>query len=421
MSDRKTPMLSLAASHSGTWTVCKGQPGLVLDLQRKGDIPLENKTVYNVEGVKAHAVSEAILRRLPVPAYATDEMKKHGENYADYCRSLVANGGQFFTEQRVKLWYMEGRKGLVDFAAITPRNVHIVDLKYGMGVKVYPQENRQMMIYARGFIELLIDSGMYDFPDDFPVGFTIFQPRIKGEDEPWFTTWGELKRLTDEYITKPAKEILADPHNPALPFSPGHKTCQFCPAENHCMARTKWLIGDVECFQVLIDEKQPEVLQLPEPKALSAAQFGFLCANRKALFKWLESVEKMGMALAKDGKTPEGCKVIDGRNCRTWKDKDRAGELLLQKLPRGKVYPEDMITTAQACEVVDELPDVSTKWLNLFNTTWGWAKGHPQLVPLSHKGTAIDYTPESEFEDLTAVTGFAPEVIAEISDADVLD
>lgn len=423
MSEVKTPKLSLAASHSATWTVCQAQPGFVLRETLAGKISQRQDTVYNVEGVRAHTVAEKILLGQPLPDFATPDMIDHGQEYAAFCKSLVA-GGSMFVEQRVPLWYMAGRKGLVDFVGITSRGaVNVVDYKYGAGVRVSPVQNKQMAIYGRGVIEsILIGSGFYDVTDETPVSITVKQPRISGEDLPWQTTWGELFAFTEESITAPAEKILADPHNPALPFAPSDKVCQFCPAESVCTARTKWLIAGCDGFEPLLSDDPPEVLALPDPDSLTAEQVSAFLTNKKRIEKFLESVYKNGVALANDGRMPVNMKMVDGKNLdRSWVDEEAASKLLLQKLPANVVWKKDIITPAQAEKVVKKLPDISTKWDNLFAAQIKpGGKGQPLLVHISDKRESITIDPKTEFKDLTA-EGFTADDLSEMSESSVLD
>lgn len=412
-------MLSLAASHAATWSVCKAQPGFVLQLVQQGRIAAHTDTIWNVEGVNAHSVGEAILKGLPIPTFATRDMIEYGGYYADLCNEIMQDGGQRFIEMRVPLWYMPGRKGLVDFGAVTPEAIEVVDYKYGAGKKVSAFENKQMAIYARGLINSLEATGLYEFADSQLVRLTINQPRIDGEDVPWELTWGELKAFTEEHITAPAVEILADPFSPKLPFAPSDKVCQFCPAESHCAARMKWLISDVDCFKPLLKPNPPEVLDLPELTALTPEQFSAILKNRKAIEKYLDTANKMGMSLARCGKTPLGMKVVPGNNYRHWKDEEEAKRLLLQKLTRNQVVAEEIMSPAQAEKALKMVPDLSTKYQNLIDAQVEFKPRNDLLVPLSDKRVSVEIDPKTEFQDLTkleGLTGYTLEAMEEIAE-----
>ena len=63
--------------------------------------------------------------------------------------------------------------GTIDFLAANNKTLHIIDLKYGLGVKVDATENSQLKIYALGAIQEL--DCLYDFEK---IILTIYQPRI---------------------------------------------------------------------------------------------------------------------------------------------------------------------------------------------------------------------------------------------------
>ena len=69
------------------------------------------------------------------------------------------------------------------------RTLHIVDLKYGKGVKVYAQDNSQAQLYAVGVVN---DFG-YAFDFD-QVQITIVQPRLDHIDE-WVIDRDTLERV----------------------------------------------------------------------------------------------------------------------------------------------------------------------------------------------------------------------------------
>ena len=78
----------------------------------------------------------------------SQEMRDHVQTYLDYVRSIP---GELLVEQRLDLtpWVPEAF-GTADAVILDDGICHIVDLKYGKGVRVDAEENTQLMLYALG-------------------------------------------------------------------------------------------------------------------------------------------------------------------------------------------------------------------------------------------------------------------------------
>src|ERR1700694_3755008 len=125
------------------------------------------------EGTLAHHLGEAILAsRLgliqPHELYARHEEAKKNSLYSaelwDYAAQYAGHVLELYGELRAKRpdaeiflervldlreWVEEGF-GTSDATLIADGDLHIVDLKYGKGVPVSSEANKQMMLYALG-------------------------------------------------------------------------------------------------------------------------------------------------------------------------------------------------------------------------------------------------------------------------------
>jgi len=340
--------LNLNASAAATWTACTAQPHYVV--QNASRIPPQD-TEFSVEGTVAHGVVEAMFKKTAINPKAMPEMKTHASAFVAFCLDKKAPGqtehlkrtgmnDRWWSELKVNLFYMPARNGYVDFCCVADDGVHIADYKYGQGVAVSAFENLQMAIYARSMIEQLKLKTQ-------TVHMHIYQPRVRQGDKQstWTLDYKELVQFTDDRVLGPAEDIQAKALT--LEFRPGTKTCQFCPCESFCEARTKWLLDDTP----LEDITSGEVPKLPKADSVSDDVLSKLILKVDDIKKWLSSVEKYGLAMAMSGKPLPGLKLVKGKGGhRKWGNPDLAKEKLLEKLKREDIITEDLITPTQVSE-----------------------------------------------------------------------
>lgn len=348
MSTSRYSKLSLSPSGAACWTACTAQPHYVV--QNASRIPPQD-TEFSVEGTVAHGVVEAMFKRSVINPKATQEMKTHASAFVNFCLDKKAPGQtehlkrtgmghRWWSELKVNLFYMPARNGYVDFCCVADDGVHIADYKYGQGVAVSAFENLQMAIYARSMIEQLKLKTQ-------TIHMHIYQPRVRQGDKQstWTLDYKELVQFTDDRVLGPAEDIQAKALT--LEFRPGTKTCQFCPCESFCEARTKWLLDDTPLETIT----SGEVPKLPKADSVSDDVLSKLILKVDDIKKWLSSIEKYGLALAMSGKALPGLKLVKGKGGhRKWGNPDLAKEKLLEKLKREDIITEDLITPTQVSE-----------------------------------------------------------------------
>ncbi len=348
MSTSRYLKLNLNASSASTWSSCTAQPHYVVANANR--IPPQD-TEFSVEGTTAHAVVEALFKKTKLSDKATPDMKKHAQAFVDFCLDKKAPGAtdhikrtglgdRWWSELKVSLFYTPARNGFVDFCCIADDGVHIADYKYGQGVAVSAFENLQMAIYARSMIEQL------KLKTDV-VHMHIYQPRVRQGDKQstWTIDYKELVQFTDDRVLGPAEDIQAKALT--LEFRPGTKTCQFCPCESFCEARTKWLLDDTPLETITTGE----VPKLPKADSISDEVLSKIVLKIDDIKKWLTAAEKYATSMAFNGKSLPGLKLVKGKGGhRKWGNPDLAKEKLLTKLKREDIITEDLITPTQVSE-----------------------------------------------------------------------
>lgn len=238
------------------------------------------------QGTTAHAVAEAearvmlgemdegelvltlqelsILPETEGEAYS-DEMAEYVVEYTDLIQSYINDGYEVLIEHRVTATVelttvdAEGEYdlhqiiGSADCIAVPTKELpvlRVVDLKYGEGIEVEPEDNSQAKIYALGAIEEIYER-LGELPDWLnDVEITIAQPRLGGI-KTWMTTVDDLFTWRDEVVGPALTEALAGVKGGAA-FRPSDVACQWCPARGSCPALAQHTIEQgKELFDVI--------------------------------------------------------------------------------------------------------------------------------------------------------------------------
>ena len=293
-------------------------------------------------------------------------------------------------EFRAPLYYLPSERGTVDFHALTKNGAHLVDYKYGYD-PVESENNLQMAIYARSLIESMFDGFWEALPaDSYPVTMTIFQPRLEQDHVTWTTTWGELKKFTDERITPKAAAILRG--DPGV-FKCGPKICKWCRGAAICPTYNDAMLDDFkdEVLEVLEGNEPPAVATLPDEHVVKAFK------ARESIRLWLSEIEKFVTARLISGNKLPGVKLVLSRGGhRRWTDPAEAGKLLLSlNLPHDEVYPpSDVITPAAAEKLTDKMK--GPKMIELQRLIVK-PPGSPMAVPESDPRKAYENDMTSDF------------------------
>lgn len=160
-------------------------------------------SVYTEEGTLAHEMAEHALTRYLEGAYdpiVDEELPIRHEHFKnplfsidmsnyirEYCNYVIGENYEMQKADGKCRMYLERRVNITDFAPdsfgsvdvtlVSDKTIHIIDLKYGAGVKVYADRNEQMMMYALGALKDLGALG-----DIANIRMTIAQVRLDHYD-----------------------------------------------------------------------------------------------------------------------------------------------------------------------------------------------------------------------------------------------
>lgn len=348
-------------------------------------------SIYAEEGTLAHEIAEYALTQYLNGAYdpiiddAIPLKDEHLENklfgvdmanyIREYCEFVIGEGYEMQKQDGSNKMYLERRVDITDYAPdsfgsvdvtlVSDKTIHIIDLKYGAGVKVFADHNEQMMLYALGALKAAASQNITN------IRMTIAQVRLDHYD----TFEMSKSDLLDwaEKVLKPAAKAAIRGKGKQVVGS----WCGFCPVKAQCRAQRDAILAD-------FDEK-------PEPLLLSDEEIVDLIDKIDTYKSWIESVNKYVYDRAIQGYKWEGYKLIAGRTSRVIKDEAKIRQTLLNE------FLEDEVLNIKLKGIGDLEKLVGKK---VFSARFGDAiesrPGAPKLVPESAKG--VEYSPLCDFD-----------------------
>lgn len=359
----------LAPSSADGWMTCLGKTA-----QCKG-LP-STSNAYSDEGTDYHELAaicidenkdatEFIGKQLPLGTIVTEENANFlQEGYINYLRQY-ATDRSLAVEQTVPLtWYTQNPQdeGTSDAVIIgTDRELIIGDLKFGRGVEVDPENNRQCMIYALSVIKAQQLEEEYD-----TVRIVIFQPRTgDGKPKEWVTSMESLLAFGEEVKKVASKILYAEKKGIELPLVPSEKACRFCKAKATCPA-----------LKTFVDERMSEGFENVEAATLSG--IGDQSLSRAEILgramdginlveiymKGVQSAVEIELLAGKPVIGVDGpYKLVQGKKGnRKWSDPDEAEELLKSfRLKQEEMYDLTLISPTSAEKLLKK--DAPRRWV----------------------------------------------------------
>lgn len=348
-------------------------------------------SVYAEEGTLAHEIAEYALTQYlngtydPIMDEALPIKDEHLKNplfsidmanyIRDYCDYVIGEGYemaradsacQMFLERKVDITdYAPDSFGSVDVTLVSDKTIHIIDLKYGAGVKVFADHNEQMMLYALGALKAAASNDITN------IRMTIAQVRLDHYDT-FEMSKGELLDWAEKVLKPAAKAAIQGKGKQVI-----GSWCGFCPVKAQCKAQRDAILAD-------FDEK-------PEPLLLSDEEIVDLIAKIDTYKSWIESVNKYVYDRAIQGHKWEGYKLVAGRSSRVITDEAKVRQELLNE------FLEDEVLNIKLKGIGDLEKLLGKK---VFSARFGDAiesrPGAPKLVPESAKG--VEYSPLCDFD-----------------------
>ena len=372
----------LSASGASRWLNCT--PSAKLE-----DVYGEKITSpYAAEGTLAHELSELYIRHDVLNSISDEEFNAKFEDimsnelfsnemlemvpvYVDYCTSeyVAARQDNIYAtleiEQKVDLReFIPESFGTADCIIINDKIMEVNDLKYGKGVPVYAQHNKQGMLYALGALR------KYDTLYDIEVvKITIVQPRINNIST-WEISVDELLDWANDVLKPRAEMAFRGEGELAV-----GDWCKFCSVKNRCRA---------------LYEEQLKLAkyEFQDPELLTDEEISDILTRAPQLVEWVNSITEYAQRRAiENDKIWPGFKLVAGISRRKWADENTVVEAIFSRFPEAtedQVFDtklrtiSDLEKTFGKKRVTEVLSDVIIK-----------PQGKPTLVPDSDKRPAL--------------------------------
>jgi hypothetical protein len=377
----------LGASKAHRWMPCPGSIALEAGLP-------DTTSPHAEEGTRAHGLAALIIEKQPFSEETDLEMFNNVMIYVDYVRREAEGHGDhaLLIEQRVDYSDVIGVPdsfGTSDAIILAGDTIKVIDLKYGMGVRVNAEENEQLMLYALGALETFGVTGHYT-----RAKLVIVQPRLDHISE-WEVTVEELKAFGEDarWHAQLALDIYEGRVETVL--RPSDKACKFCKAKATCPALLAHVQDSVGADFENLDADEIKT----SPMGMGSNSLSIAMAAVPLVEDWCKAVRARLEAELLAGKPVSGWKLVQGRNgARKWANEaDAEAKLKSMKLKVEEMYDLSLITPPKAEKLAKAGVIGPRQWPSLQGLIVQ-KPGPPSVAPESDKRPA--WSPADDFQNL---------------------
>lgn len=317
-----------------------------------------------------------------------DEMMEYAADCRRWIEPLVPR--IIGVEWKVDFSYLTplpGQRGTADLVALKGDVLYIRDWKYGRGVRVYAEQNAQLMLYALGAYSALAREQQEEIVE---VNVGIAQPRL-GVFEDWTVSIDDMQAWARD-VARPAAHAA---WSLDAPRNPSPKACQWCKVRGSCSALAAQTTALVDAsFEDLSDEPR-------DPKTMTTEALAKVKRWRKTVEAWFADAEAELQRRVEAGETGYGFKMAQGRSRRTWKN-PAVVERVLKRLgvPEREILTRELLSPNQAESVLKAHGIGGAEQKNLLAVLVHRPPGKPTLVEDKDPRPALPAPADGAFDDL---------------------
>lgn len=316
----------LSASTAHRWLTCT--PSARLE-QLEGT---QECSVYAAEGTAAHALAELKLsytfgkigpmeyqERLQTLLDTPEFAQYHNAEFEEYVDSFV----KYVIEQTEELKddyhiYFETRVdfsnfvpqgfGTADVMIVTNDMVHVIDLKFGVGVPVSAINNPQLRLYALGALNM--------FPLAETIKMTINQPRLESHDTEILSKRELIDWALNVVVPRAEEAIKGDGT-----FIPSEQACKFCKLKGSCKVRAD--------RELQLAQQEFRQVAKTDITKLSTEQLSNILQIAPVFIDWFKDVQAYALGQLTNGVKIPQFKLVEGRSIRVITDEEKVKQILL--------------------------------------------------------------------------------------------
>lgn len=394
--------IKFSPSAARRWITCTASVRAIEKLERSPS------GVFADDGSVAHLVFEDL--KIPVgtvfPEYpkhpVNEEMIRYAQEANEYVSRVAVGGGEVqarFSELPFTITLGKTAvRGRLDLALLTQDNVlHVLDFKYGKGVREDAEGNPQLMLYALGSLLVLNELGTYPTS----VELHILQPRLNHYSMHPMTL-EEVAAFSD-IASQAVQEALGDTPQ----YHPSEDTCRWCPLSGRCRAQAEAVHKRVAPLFNLstLGQKRIEIAEWTKPSKLTDEELATAMRDVSFISEWCKTVSnRMREVVDEAWRTTgtaqaHGWKLKAGRKAaRSWKD-EHAARLAFRRA--GLRAEEYIIETLRTPPAIEKLVGAVVYKAKIAPSVEEGKPGNPSLVPETDRAPALSGQPLAEAFGLT--------------------
>lgn len=372
----------LSPSDAEGWMVCHGKP-------RMEDRFPEEASEFSSEGTAAHAVREACLREhRNVEEFVGEKIEADGQlfevtaDWVDYLQPGIDQirefKGAWVFEYRVEMdpW-IPGGFGTLDAGGISDELIIIDDLKFGRGVLVNAERNKQLMIYALGF--WMNYARHHTKATRFLL--RIDQPRVSGRGSEWEVSLDQLLLFAEEVAAAAIATL-----DPDAPLVPSEKGCRFCRAAKNasCYALDQFILDLLGLSLEDLDNPRTQEPTMIEYDKLDPERRSYVLTHTGMIRSWLTNLHNVALSDAQAGQDVPGFKAVATLGDRSWTSEAEAEAFFKGRVPAKDMYSQKLKSPAQMEKVAG-----TRVWTKAERELVHRPAGKPALVPESDPRPAL--------------------------------